>query len=115
MAGTRGVSAGGGSGDAAEAAELKAQVTFLEEEVSVLRRKLSDSPRQVRALEERLAEAQQSLAGATGQNDRLVGTLREARDQIIALKEEVERLAQPPSGYGIFLSQHDDGTVDIFT
>jgi NAD(P)H-hydrate repair Nnr-like enzyme with NAD(P)H-hydrate dehydratase domain len=66
-------------------------VTFLEEEVAVLRRKLADSPRQVRALEERLAEAQQALAGATGQNDRLVSTLKEARDQIVALKEEVER------------------------
>jgi proteasome-associated ATPase len=95
--------------------ELTAQVSYLEEEVAVLRRKLADSPRQVRALEERLAEARASLAGATGQNDRLVGTLREARDQILALKEEVERLAQPPSGYGIFLTRHDDGTVDVFT
>src|SRR6476620_4095342 len=113
MAGTRGVSAGGGSSD--EAGELKAQVTFLEEEVAVLRRKLADSPRQVRALEERLTEAQQSLASATGQNDRLVSTLKEARDQIVALKEEVERLAQPPSGFGYFLGIHDEDTVDIFT
>jgi proteasome-associated ATPase len=110
VAGTR-----GGGSEAEQAAELAAQVSFLEEEVSVLRRKLADSPRQVRALEERLAEAQQSLAGASGQNDRLVGTLREARDQIIALKEEVERLAQPPSGYGVFLTTHDDETVDVFT
>src|SRR3954465_2741578 len=113
MAGTRGGTSDGA--DAKQLAELTAQVSYLEEEVSVLRRKLSDSPRTVRALEERLSEAHQSLAGAPGQNDRLVGTLREARDQIIALKEEVERLAQPSSGYGIFLSQHDDGTLDIFT
>jgi proteasome-associated ATPase len=103
------------SGDAAQVAELNAQVKYLEQEVSVLRRKLTDSPRQVRALEERLAEAQKSLAGASGQNDRLVSTLKEARDQIVALKEEVERLAQPPSGYGIFLARNDDETVDIFT
>jgi proteasome-associated ATPase len=116
MAGTRGAGAeGSDESRAKQVAELTAQVSYLEEEVSGLRRKLTDSPRQVRALEERLAEAQQSLAGATGQNDRLVGTLREARDQILALKEEVERLAQPPSGYGIFLARHDDGTVDIFT
>jgi proteasome-associated ATPase len=116
MAGTRGTSAEGADEPRAkQVAELTAQVSFLEEEISALRRKLTDSPRQVRALEERLAEAQQSLAGAVGQNDRLVGTLREARDQILALKEEVERLAQPPSGYGIFLSRHDDGTIDIFT
>src|SRR6476620_8966903 len=116
MAGTRGgTSDGPDDARSKQVAELTAQVSYLEEEVSVLRRKLTDSPRQVRALEERLAEAQQSLAGATGQNDRLVNTLREARDQILALKEEVERLAQPPSGYGIFLSKHEDGTVDIFT
>jgi len=102
-------------GEDGRAGELVAQVSFLEEEVAVLRRKLADSPRQVHALEERLAQVQASLAGSVGQNDRLVGTLREARDQIVALKEEVERLAQPPSGYGTFLGAHEDGTVDIFT
>ncbi len=101
--------------DGPEVTELFAQVSYLEQEVSVLRRKLSDSPRQVRALEERLAQAQASLAGASGQNDRLVGTLREARDQIVALKEEVERLAQPPSGFGVFLAHREDDAVDIFT
>ena len=88
MAGTRGgVPDGSGEPRAKQVADLTAQVSYLEEEVSVLRRKLSDSPRLVRGLEDKLAEAQQSLAGAVGQNDRLVGTLREARDQILALKE----------------------------
>jgi proteasome-associated ATPase len=96
-------------------ADLTAQVGFLEEEIAVLRRKLADSPRQVKALEDRLSETQASLSAASGQNDRLVSTLKEARDQIIALKEEVERLAQPPSGYGVYLSTHDDGTIDVFT
>ncbi len=104
-----------GAGSEGQAADLRAQVSFLEEEVSVLRRKLADSPRQVRALEERLADVQAALAGATGQNERLVSTLKEARDQIVALKEEVERLAQPPSGFGIFLGIHDEDTVDVFT
>ena len=105
----------GNAGEGGRAGELVAQVSFLEEEIAVLRRKLADSPRQVRALEQRLNETQASLAGALGQNDRLVGTLREARDQIVALKEEVERLAQPPSGYGVYLSAHEDGTIDVFT
>jgi proteasome-associated ATPase len=98
-----------------EAHELKTQLAFLEEEVAMLRRKLSDSPRQVRGLEERLTEAQTNLAGVVNQNERLVSTLKEAREQIIALKEEIDRLAQPPSGYGYFLVAHDDGTVDVFT
>ena len=98
-----------------DAAQLQSQLGFLEEEISTLRRKLAESPRSVRVLEERLADAQATLAGVTGQNERLVGTLKEAREQIIALREEVDRLAQPPSGYGVFLSRHDDGTIDIFT
>ena len=44
-----------------------------------------------------------------------LGTLREARDQIVALKEEVDRLAQPPSGFGIFLQACEDGSADVFT
>ncbi len=98
-----------------EVADLTTQISFLEEEVAVLRRRLSDSPRQARALEERLRDAQVNLAAVSSQNERLAGTLREARDQIIALKEEVDRLAQPPSGFGIFLETRDDGTVDVFT
>ncbi|MEU8310216.1 proteasome ATPase [Actinomadura sp. NPDC048955] len=98
-----------------EVRDLQTQISFLEEEISVLRRKLAESPRQVRVLEERLHEAQANLAAVTGQNERLVATLKEAREQIVALKEEVDRLAQPPSGFGVFLDARDDGTVDIFT
>ncbi|WP_395108800.1 proteasome ATPase [Actinomadura sp. SCN-SB] len=98
-----------------EVRDLQTQISFLEEEISVLRRKLAESPRQVRVLEERLHETQANLAAVTGQNERLVATLKEAREQIVALKEEVDRLAQPPSGFGVFLGARDDGTVDIFT
>ena len=98
-----------------EVHDLSTQLAFLEEEVALLRRKLTESPRHVRALESRLAEAQANLSGVVGQNERLVSTLKEAREQIVALKEEVDRLAQPPSGYGTFLEAHDDGTVDVFT
>jgi proteasome-associated ATPase len=94
---------------------LTTQISFLEEEVAALRRRLADSPRQSRLLEERLRESEASLASITGQNERLAGTLREARDQIVALKEEVDRLAQPPSGFGIFLSAAEDGAADVFT
>ena len=77
---------------------LTTQISFLEEEVAVLRRRLTDSPRHARLLEERLRETEASLATVTGQNERLADTLREARDQIVALKEEVDRLTKPPSG-----------------
>src|SRR6266568_3004330 len=94
---------------------LTTQISFLEEEIAALRRRLADSPMQSRLMEERLRETEASLANMTGQNDRLASTLREARDQIVALKEEVDRLAQPPSGYGVPLSACEDGTADVFT
>jgi len=98
-----------------EVKSLTAQISFLDEEIAVLRRRLSDSPRQVRMLEDRLHETEASLSGVTSQNERMAATLREARDQIVALKEEVDRLAQPPSGFGIFLAPCEDGTADVFT
>jgi proteasome-associated ATPase len=91
------------------------EVARLEQEIAVLRRKLADSPRHTRILEERIVELQTNLAGVSAQNERLAGTLREARDQIVALKEEVDRLAQPPAGFGAFLEANEDGTADIFT
>src|SRR5271170_2618011 len=98
-----------------EVSSLTAQISFLDEEIAVLRRRLADSPRQVRLLEERLRETESSLTSTSTQNERLAATLREARDQIVALKEEVDRLAQPPSGFGIFLAVCEDSTADVFT
>jgi proteasome-associated ATPase len=95
--------------------DLTAQISYLEEEVAVLRRRVADSPRQARLIEERLREAETRLTTMTGQNERLADTLREARDQIVALKEEVDRLAKPPSGFGVFLGACEDGTADVFT
>jgi proteasome-associated ATPase len=95
--------------------ELLSQMAFLEQEVTELRERLARHPGGSRALEQRLAETQASLASTTAQNERLTQTLREARDQIVTLKEEVDRLAQPPAGFGTFLQRNDDETVDIFT
>ncbi|MGH8870174.1 MAG: proteasome ATPase [Actinomycetes bacterium] len=100
---------------AQQADELAAQVAFLEEEVGVLRRRLAESPRHTRAADDRLADVQARLASVTAQNERLVATLKEAREQILTLKEEVDRLAQPPAGFGVFIEANDDDTVDLFT
>src|SRR3712207_1595643 len=98
-----------------DVAALLNQISYLEEEIGLLRRKVADSPRQVRVLEERIAEAEGRAAFLSERNDKLAGTLREAREQLVTLKEEVDRLGQPPSGYGIFLARYEDGSVDVFT
>ena len=96
-------------------AELASEIAYLRAEVDHLRRRASGGSGEVRAIEARLSETQARLSAVTTQNDRLTSTLREARDQITTLKEEVDRLAQPPAGYGTYLETHDDGTVDVFT
>jgi proteasome-associated ATPase len=104
-----------GARRAQTAAELRSQIGFLEAEIADLRSRLADSPHSARGLERRLAETQASVASLTAQNERLAATLREARDQIMTLKEEVDRLAQPPTGFGTFLAVNDDDTIDVFT
>ena len=96
-------------------AQVAAQIRALEDEVALLRRRVTESPRHVRLLEERLAEASASVAQLTERNTKLVETLRDARSQLLALRDEVDRLAQPPSGYGVFIAGQEDGTVDVFT
>src|SRR6478752_5346566 len=78
-------------------------------------RQVGELQGQLKTLEERLLETKGQLAQAVSQNERLSATLREAREHIAALREEVEKLTMPPSAYGTYLGTNDDGTVDIFT
>ena len=94
-------------------AALRSQIRALESEVGLLRRKLVDTPKRVTTLEERLLETKGQLAQAVSQNEKLTFTLREAREHIATLREEVEKLTQPPSAYGTFIGANDDGTVDV--
>ena len=94
---------------------LQAQVAVLEQEIDQLRRRLADAPKRQRALEERLLETKGQLAQAVSQNEKLSYTLREAREHIATLREEVDKLTQPPSGYGVVVGKNDDGTVDVLS
>jgi proteasome-associated ATPase len=69
----------------------------------------------VRRLEERLVEARAQVTTLSSKNARLAETLREAREQILALKEQVEKLSAPPSTFGVFLRQIDDDVAEIFS
>src|SRR5947208_13740979 len=98
-----------------EVTDLQGQLKALEEEVVGLRRRLQDAPKRVRTLEERLLETKGQLAQALSQNEKLSATLRDAREHIAALREEVEKLTMPPSGYGTYLATNEDGSIDVFT
>ncbi len=70
-------------------------------------------PARVHGLETALTEVRGELAAQKDHNARLIATLREARDQIVTLKAEVDRLAEPPNGFATLIGRNDDGTVDI--
>jgi proteasome-associated ATPase len=85
----------------------------LRREAALLREQLNSvsgghRSREVQQLEARI----DSLAA---RNTKLMDTLKEARQQLLALREEVDRLGQPPSGYGVMLGAYEDDTVDVFT
>jgi proteasome-associated ATPase len=98
-----------------EAHELQTQVKFLEEEVGLLRRRLTNAPRQVTILEEKLVETREHLAKAGGQNEKLATALRAEREKIESLLAEVEKLSQPPASFGVYLRTNEDGSLDVFT
>ena len=95
--------------------ELQTQVKFLEDEVALLRRRITNAPRQVKILEEKLLETKSDLSRAAAQNEKLTSALKSERDKIEALREEVEKLSQPPATFGVYLGTNEDGSVDVFT
>nr|WP_245599435.1 proteasome ATPase [Nakamurella lactea] len=96
-------------------AQLQTQVRVLTDELAQLRRRLASAPMDTRPLERQLTEAGNRIATLTERNEKLVVTLRDARTQLLQLKEEVDRLAQPPSGYGVFLGTGPESSVEVYT
>ena len=93
---------------------VRARLAEAEEEIRVLRRRLQEGPARVQSLEERLLETKGQLNQAISQNEKLTFTLQQAKEQLATLREEVDKLTQPPAAYGTFLDLNEDGTVDVF-
>ena len=92
-----------------------------EDDVVVVRSPRDQAPaaihqatRRIELLEEQLLEARGHLSQTRSNNEKLTITIQQTRDQIAALRDEVEKLTQPPAVYGTFVDFNDDGTVDIF-
>ncbi|MGH9303562.1 MAG: proteasome ATPase, partial [Acidimicrobiales bacterium] len=98
-----------------EVDDLRERAAQAEEEIAELRRRLQDAPQRVRSLEEHLLDAKGQLSHALSQNEKLTFTLQQAKEHIAALREEVDKLTQPPAAYGTYLQRNDDGTVDVFS
>ncbi len=77
------------------------------------RRRLDRMLAEFEALRRRYHLTREQCADSERQNERLVGVLQEAKQQIELLKEEVDKLCAPPNNYGIFQRANKDGTAEI--
>jgi proteasome-associated ATPase len=84
-------------------------------EIEQLRSRLSDLPGRTRELEEKLLATKGQLSQAEMQRDRLTSAVRDLRDQVEALRQEVSVLSQPPSNYAVLVDSNEDGTFDIMS
>ncbi len=96
-----------------ELENLRDAARFFGGDSSEFRRRLDRLLAEFEALRRRHDLTREQLYDAERQNEKLVHTLQEAKQQIELLKEEVDKLCAPPNSYGVFLRANKDGTVEI--
>ncbi len=101
------------SGGPDEGALLRDQIDDLEVEVEELRKRLVDAPRRLSEFEVELRDAKRELARAMASNKKLENVLTSSRERIEALREEVDKLSQPPASYGTVVGRNEDGSADV--
>ena len=98
-----------------EHSESVAEINRLHEEVERLKERVAEPSQRIRALETRIVELKGELAGSISRNERLSGTLREAKEQIESLRDDIERLTTTPNTYGVVLLRNDDESFDVLS
>ncbi|MFQ5698350.1 MAG: proteasome ATPase [Myxococcota bacterium] len=96
------------------------QLESLREALRLLGPESSDAVRRVERLmsefeivRQRYDRARRGLYDAERQNEKLVNTLQDAKQQIELLKEEVDKLCAPPNTFGVYERANKDGTIEI--
>ena len=84
-------------------------------EVERLKERATEPSQRIRALESRVVDLKGELAGTISRNERLSGTLREAKEQIESLRSDIERLTGTPNTYGVVVQHNDDETFDVLS
>ena len=91
------------------------EISELKAEIDRLKQRVAEPSHRIRALEGRIIELKGELAGSISRNERLSGTLREAKEQIESLRDDIERLTATPNTYGVVLLRNDDDTFDVIS
>ncbi|MSO58802.1 MAG: proteasome ATPase [Ilumatobacteraceae bacterium] len=102
-----------GSGEPTQ--EAVPGIEQLRHEIVELRHQLTELPKRTQAIETRLLETKGRLSQTEAHNEKLTISLKETRHQVASLREEVDKLSQPPSAYGVVLGLNDDNTIDVLT
>ncbi len=63
---------------------------------------------------QRLTESRYRLDQAFKHNEKLTSALKEAKEQIQVLREEVEKLTSPPASFGVFSELNEDSTLTVY-
>ncbi len=93
--------------------DLHDALRFFGSDSTEFRRRLDRLLAEYDAARRRYHALRQQLSDAERQNEKLVHTLQEAKQQIELLKEEVDKLCAPPNSYGVFTRANKDGTAEI--
>ena len=91
------------------------EISELKAEIDRLKQRVAEPSHRIRALEARIIELKGELAGSISRNERLSGTLREAKEQIESLRDDIERLTATPNTYGVVRLRNDDDTFDVIS
>jgi proteasome-associated ATPase len=97
----------------AEIVKLQDQIKTLEDESEGLLRNLEKTINQYEVLKRKYYQTSEQMNSGRKQNEKLAAALQEAKNQIVALKEEIDKLCAPPNSYGTFRRPNEDGTIDI--
>jgi proteasome-associated ATPase len=92
---------------------LREALRFLGPDSADLVRRLERILMEYELQRQRYERARQQLYDAEQQNEKLVATLQDAKQQIELLKQEVDKLCAPPNTYGLFERTNKDGTCEI--
>ena len=75
--------------------DRESTLALLREELERIRERTASHPHDLAIVERRLADARAEARTTAANNERLAATLREAREQIVSLKSEVDRSPSP--------------------
>ncbi len=99
--------------DSGDLESLRDALRFLGPDAGDLVRRIERVLVEYELIRQRFDRTRQQVYDAERQNEKLVNTLQDAKQQIDMLKEEVDKLCAPPNTYGVFERANKDGTVEI--